>query len=151
VSDPTLTEFLLARIAEDEAVARALSYSPRWIMAHDMPDAFPGVVEQIMRWDPARVLAECAAKRRIVEIHAVEHLEKVVYDYSAGKYLDARVPWDVCSICIDLDYTDDEGAVAPLDYPCPTIGALAAVYAEHADYRPEWAACIKTDPPPSLQ
>jgi uncharacterized membrane protein YhhN len=42
----TLTEFLLARIAEDEALCRNTMGVPEW-------------------W-PARVLAECGAKRRIL-------------------------------------------------------------------------------------
>jgi hypothetical protein len=62
----TLTEFLLARIAEDEESARfamsrndggALDYAGQWF----------GAVGHAERWEPVRVLAECEAKRRIVE------------------------------------------------------------------------------------
>jgi len=60
----TLTEFLLARLAEDEAVARE-SYEA-------VPPAF-GAYGRLMLdaidyliVDPARVLAECETKRRIV-------------------------------------------------------------------------------------
>jgi hypothetical protein len=80
----TLADFLLARIAEDEADARraaaADGLGPVWragtkwedmagIYANggevaDMPDT--DVAPHIARWDPARVLAECDAKRRIV-------------------------------------------------------------------------------------
>lgn len=99
-----ITDFLLQRIAEDEAAARQAC-----IPAHDTPDAYkphgelarwryqigdeieydyddpfpypqvyyvtcgdesPSVTEDvgrhIARWDPARVLAECEAKRRII-------------------------------------------------------------------------------------
>jgi len=87
----TLTEFLLARIAEDEAVARAASQTARdgsmaqwrdecrdggnpgqsrvWngvgqaVVSHAYHDQGP----HIARFDPVRVLAECEAKRRIVE------------------------------------------------------------------------------------
>jgi len=45
----TLTEFLLARIAEDEADVPTLGYT--------------------MHLTPERRLAECEAKRRIVELH----------------------------------------------------------------------------------
>jgi len=48
----TLTEFLLARIAEDEEMARI----------DTMGDHIP-----LDCWPPDRVLAECEAKRRIVE------------------------------------------------------------------------------------
>ena len=47
----TLTEFLLARIAEDEAAARRVAV---------VGSCEPG-------YRPARVLAECEAKRRIVK------------------------------------------------------------------------------------
>ena len=67
VTTVSLSDFLLARIAEDEAVARALDWMPRWVMAHDLVSAPTGVTEHIIRHDPRRVLAECEAKRRIVE------------------------------------------------------------------------------------
>ena len=55
----TLTDFLLARIAEDEATAR---YELGDLMA-DRPDVYSALGGA----DPARVLAECEAKRRIVD------------------------------------------------------------------------------------
>ncbi len=55
----TLVEFLRARLAEDDAAARAFGIGV-WSVAG--PQA-----EHIARWDPARVLAECEAKRRIIE------------------------------------------------------------------------------------
>lgn len=82
----TLTEFLLARIAEDETVARAGKGDTAW--SCDPSRANPifaqvvsgdGAVasamlttdgEHIARHDPARVLAECEAKRRIVSVRA---------------------------------------------------------------------------------
>lgn len=86
----TITEFLLARIAEDEAVARAASHDgPRWrhpvdiwgpiVTIDDGTDFGEAIAyaegrptddqgEHIARHDPARVLAECEAKRRIVEV-----------------------------------------------------------------------------------
>jgi len=61
VSD--LVDFLLARIAEDEAVARKASVgSPQWHQT-----AGDRIAPHVARWDPARVLAECEAKRRVVE------------------------------------------------------------------------------------
>jgi hypothetical protein len=49
----TLTEFLLARIAEDERVARE--------------EDFSGPIADEWPWDISRALAECETKRRIVE------------------------------------------------------------------------------------
>lgn len=90
----TLAEFLHARIAEDEEVARAAS-PPPWERigaphldphtifgrAGTRPDALTHVASvelgwrrdedsaHITRWDPARVLAECAAKREMLRLH----------------------------------------------------------------------------------
>jgi hypothetical protein len=57
----TLTEFLLARIAEDEETAQAATVDdPYWLEhIYDNP--------HIVAWSPDRVLDECEAKRRIVE------------------------------------------------------------------------------------
>jgi hypothetical protein len=66
-----IAEFLLARIAEDEAVARAARGA---VDALPVGEGYsevklPEVFDHVARWDPARVLAECEAKRRIVGIH----------------------------------------------------------------------------------
>ena len=77
----TLAEFLLARIAEDEAAARVVmrpderhpwgdrTLSP--VPVERIPNEVRGYLgsswgEHFARHDPARVLAECEAKRRVV-------------------------------------------------------------------------------------
>jgi len=65
-----LTEFLLTRIAEDEAVARALSSQEDYMLSqsfygHSSVDA--PVTAFMERFGIARVLAECESKRRIME------------------------------------------------------------------------------------
>lgn len=67
-----LVEFLLARIAEDEAVLNdaAARYSPTpgtelGIFLGDWGDDERWIVD----YPPGRALAECVAKRRIVELH----------------------------------------------------------------------------------
>ena len=99
----TLTDFLLARIAEDEADARA------------------GLVAE-GSW---RVLAECEAKRRIVELHSI------------------REASPSCSQCGGYTATTDgqRGIVHhgyAIPWPCPTLRALALPYADHPDYREDW-------------
>lgn len=139
----TITEFLEARIAEDEAAAlRAAEVFPgvwdiedRGHHAHVVSDGpnfhyvseidqrqAPGVwlggaLESIANFNPARVLAECAAKRAIVEEHG--NSESLIHS-------------PLCRTC--HDYNDHDA----VDWPCPTIKALAAVYASHPDYRQEW-------------
>lgn len=79
-----ITEFLLSRIAEDEEAARLSpmrtwearipgTFEPIQIL-HKRKDVVAADVEEnaarhIARWTPARVLAECEAKRRIIEFH----------------------------------------------------------------------------------
>jgi len=80
-----LTEFLLARIAEDdEAAQAALPDDPA-----DEPYSFWGFDGELagrfetghhaLRWSPRRALAECEAKRKIVG--DPEHRGGVMYDY----------------------------------------------------------------------
>ena len=141
----TLTDFLLARIAEDEAAARlcAEMFPSPWdvadrgwrvrIYAADIPDegdhADPGDkrapvvmevepdrnlddprwlserVEHVRRHDPARVLAECEAKRRVIEE------------------------------CDDYDNPSEVLILAD-----QILRHLALPYADHPDYDPSWAA-----------
>lgn len=99
----TLTEFLLARIAEDEDPERLCeSWHSQGAFGCSACD---------------RVLAECEAKRRIVELHADDQ--------------------NVCASCDDLSnpYLFDGSLTG---WPCPTLRALAAIYAGHRDYRDEW-------------
>jgi hypothetical protein len=132
----TLTGFLLARIAEDEVAARAvppLGYNTdmggnrqdeRWIFDRTLPSSADGMgnwskhrhslttAEHFARHDPARVLAECEAKRRIV---------------------------DVASQYVEPDDTFDAGFKGGASHVgFNTLRALASVYADHPDYREEW-------------
>lgn len=117
---PTLTEFLLARIADEKALARGVpdgvppseggTNRNGWQLhtsikatVFDREIGPRGSIEA----SPARVLAECEAKRRIVALHP-EMLE-----------------W--CQGC------------AHESWPCRTLWVLASVYADHPDYREEWA------------
>jgi hypothetical protein len=105
VSVPDLAEFLLARIAEDEAtVTTALADPTRWD-AGDWIDR---------AWSPVRVLAECEAKREIVRAYQLRA------EQGSGRGGEV------------IGYHATGVAVA--------IRHLAAVYADHPDYRDEWRA-----------
>ena len=126
----TLVEFLLARIAEDEAVARSViaartrprSGPPKaWWMtgpglsvqdggASAVARSSAPVSEHIARHDPARVLAECEAKRKIVEL--------------------ARI-W------IDSDRTDTY-AVASRQELAGVLHQMVVPYRDHPDCDPKW-------------
>ncbi len=65
MSTPDMATYLLARIAEDAVVAReAVADHPGPWYPGDHSDT---AVAHVARWGPDWVLAECAAKRRIVE------------------------------------------------------------------------------------
>lgn len=122
----TLTDFLLARIAEDKAVARAaLDLNRRfdgdggWTPA-GLEDPWPEEVAHITRHDPARVLAECKAKRRIVE---------QAEEASADR---AQV---IGEFCVGKAESDAAHATDPGDL---ILKAVASVYADHPDFDPAW-------------
>jgi hypothetical protein len=108
----TLTDFLLQRIAEDEAVARAAisatgespwqasSYRVVVDDGFEVADASVPSATHIARHDPARVLAECAAKRAIVECATDQHTGGIEFD--------------------------------------SILRALASVYADHESFDPRW-------------
>src|SRR3954447_21711241 len=66
---PALAEFVLARIAEDKrlaADAAAASGQENWSAGDVGLSAWRGTAEHLARHEPARIMAECAAKRRAV-------------------------------------------------------------------------------------
>lgn len=77
----TLTGFLLARLDEDEAAARQAYRIAEWREKSEHARIYwarrlvrlDASGPHIARHDPARVLAEVGAKRRIVELHEGEH------------------------------------------------------------------------------
>lgn len=121
----TITEFLTARLNEDESVARyLLGGKTEPAEVHDT-SPHSGVVygmwiydddhsHDTLAVDPARVLAEVEAKRRIIDL---EHRDSGV---------------GTCSTCY-------AGPDWPSGWPCDTIKSVAAVYANHPDYQQEWA------------
>jgi len=124
VATMNLDEFLLARIAEDKRVAMdAAGDGPgRWSpdVVGDGPTG-PGSAEHVIRHDPARVLAECSAKRRIVLACRDARPET--------KFLGARPP-GMADFPIAAHGQHQLAAV--------TLALLALPYADHPHYRPEW-------------
>src|SRR4051812_25289254 len=119
--EPNLDEFLLARIAEDRRIATdaaAARGRKEWDAAAAEP---PHVAEHVARHDPARVLAECAAKRRLVLACRDSRPDL--------RFLGARP-----NGLADFPLTPtDQHQLAAL-----TLALLALPYAEHHDYRVEW-------------
>jgi len=117
MSTQTITEFLEARIADDEARA-----SSGWARLGDSRWETTDYGQDFLT--PSAVLAECAAKRAIIGDH----------ELVAKMYLK-----DYCSTCADWENSELGEGPPGVEHPCPTVQALAAVYKDHADYREEWA------------
>jgi len=139
VTDDLVT-WLRIQIDADERIARAATEGP-WIaevsgetghcvipadaqstrehVAKTQLYAAAADAEHIARHDPARVLAEVDAKRRILAEHPI----------ARGV---SNQP--VCATCATRDgYGDLEG-----DWPCQTARLLALPHAERDGYRDEW-------------
>lgn len=105
----TITEFLLARIAEDEAAASERIDREVLLMRRD------GLSDTTRDNLPAswrRPLADCEAKRRIVALH----------DDALKLELERR---DASAAGADLMHHD-------------VLCALASVHADHPDFDPAW-------------
>ena len=125
----TIADFILARVADDEAVAMAALREAAYTHFGDTAaESLLGLatsegaddvaVQHFRRHDPARVLAECKATRAIVESHASFKADAGNVERSA------------------LDRLVSGGAAAGAD---TILSALAAVYVGHEDYRDEWS------------
>lgn len=110
---PDLTEFLRARLDEDEQAARQAEQV--WPSTHFTVE--PGsivIMRHLRTYEPPRVLAEVEAKRRILGSH---------YDYHG-----------VCPRCFDWQNKPVERE----PWPCEVARLLALPYASHPDYQEQW-------------
>lgn len=123
---PQLDEFVMARIAEDKRIATdAAGASGRedWT-----PEDVPGdsglagpAAELVARYDPARVLAECAAKRKLV-LACMEARPDLAF-------LGTR-PRGMADFPLSPS--------GPHQLAALTLAVLAMPYADHPDYHAEW-------------
>ncbi len=129
-----LVQFLLDRVREDNEAAQRASQghwkvwgmsvladqdgTNRYETAERVADtAGPGGelrtwnAAHIARWEPRRVLAECEAKSRLLDLN--------------------RYCGSGTGLCDDGGHADETG--------CGTLALLALSYAGHPDYRREWS------------
>jgi hypothetical protein len=112
-----LITWLRAQLDDDERVAQeAISWTWRPELTNEFVSA-----EHIARWDPARVLAEVEAKRRILDLH--EQAVPDGHDQMGYRF--------ACEHCAQTT-------------PCPTLRLLAQPYAERDGWQEEW----RTEPQP---
>jgi len=121
----TLTDFLLARIAEDEAMAeKAGSFTP-WT------DVFQNDNYGHLTVQPSRVLAECKAKRQIVRLGPSECSGYADQDEFNWKHYPDPDYSGHCDGCSASESADSVWRSA--------LRALASIYADHADFDEAWA------------
>jgi hypothetical protein len=136
-----IVAFITARLDEDARLAEAAAVDagsavkpdPDWrdgggsvvangIIAYGLQnmEMDASVSAHIARHDPARVLAEVAAKRRILARHGATERGrcKACLTARAGRH---QEDWDADP------------------HPCDTLKLLAAPDADHPDYQAEWA------------
>jgi hypothetical protein len=119
-SEPNLDAFLLARIAEDKRIAVDAAGGQEVWSSDELGLAAPQA-EHVARHDPARILAECAAKRGIV-LACRESRPDL-------GFLGTR-PHGMADFPLA---PRDQHQLAAL-----TLALLALPYSAHHDYRPEW-------------
>ena len=119
-----LTEFLTARVDEDEAAAKAAAARGGSIWPNSDYENRTPELEHARRHDPARALREVEAKRAILAAHMPGE-----FGYRQIEIL--------CRTCVTGHYVYmDDDAADP--WPCVTVRALAAIWNGHPDYRDEW-------------
>lgn len=151
-----IVEFLTARLDEDEATAKDVPtdlVGRDWTTAEsggytggriflvgsDTPWQFTGVANShdeatatyIARHDPARVLREVKAKRRILELHTTGSYR--TYQCSNGDHIQE---WQ-CERAKE-PYTEDRYCEVCGGSKCVELPLLAAAYERHPDYDPAW-------------
>jgi Family of unknown function (DUF6221) len=136
VGDPVeaLSAFLAARLDEVEARARAAleewddeSARYEW---EDLPDASFAHA----RWhDPARVLHEVEADRKLLALHAVEvRREERLAGYEGALEGKPPVYWENEYRCVICGWFDGEQGA------CETVRIRAERFSDRPDYRVEW-------------
>lgn len=144
-----LLAFINARLGEAERLGRALD-GEGW---HAHPNDLHGMRrvtvdftgeyvvavtlaprgEHIALHNPASVLADIAAKKKMLDCHQRVLLRK-------GGGADYHITAWACMTCggSDAAYSDNTPVLRVARWPCPTLRLLAEAYDWHPDYREEW-------------
>lgn len=121
-----LSTWLDERIVEDVRVAR--DADPTLDGIADSWFTADGDIRFIQHFTSARVLAECEAKRKVIDLHTLPEDAELPHGHWEGYGSDevwVRDEPNVCPVCNESE-------------PCTTVRLLAVPFAEHPGYRPEW-------------
>jgi hypothetical protein len=132
---PCIVEFLTARYDELEAAIRraegyggSIEVSERLQLTDSVsyaPDATEALKAYVRAVAPHRMLPDLAAKRRMLKLHFPMILHK-------GGGADWYDTTRVCGSCVPPRQFPETA------WPCLTARAMAAPYAEHPDFNPDW-------------
>ncbi|MGW3191619.1 DUF6221 family protein [Streptomyces ardesiacus] len=125
-----LVEWLREQLDEDERTARATIWDGSgnkldWELIASATIDVGGdefyvgdrtIANHMMAWEPARVLREIDAKRRLLDLHREAEDPQEMQDYCT-----------TCEVTGNYPY-----------FPCQTLRLLALPYADRPGYRPEW-------------
>lgn len=144
MNNTSIVDFLNARLDEDERVVAphrvyvdtdgCLSYPlEQWADGEDRLPNHHNVWQRIH--DPARVLREVAAKQRVLE----RHREVREDDHEGWLWSEWNASRGVSQPCLGCWVSGDpDSPVTEHVENCPELRDLAAIYADHPDYRQEW-------------
>jgi len=156
VTVPSLTEFLAARLDEDEAVARATEHNDgphtlEWRRggrqhhafdnhrSEDYESVFAGDWDRILiardsvrGGRPATHIARHDPARVLAATSAMRAIVALHYMVS-DDYLDGDGIERAAFICHECDNSG-----RPDNWPCPTMRAVAATWSSHPDYQQSW-------------
>ncbi|MGW3992387.1 DUF6221 family protein [Amycolatopsis sp. NPDC004772] len=85
----------------------------------------------IVRHAPARVLADVAAKRRLLQLH-----ERVLLEHTHPLVTDAHLTKERLAVCASCEPPRQFRRTQ--SWPCPTLKVLALPFAGHPDYNESW-------------
>jgi hypothetical protein len=136
----TISDFILARVSEEEALAHAALDH----LGSDFDWEAASVGKHYDRWNPWRVESTCIGRRLLVKAHrnagpAVTQVPGMDHELHSA----------TCATC-------GRSSEQPAPWPCYTLRVLALDWANHPDYRADWRPVSLTpeqrrDPDPGHQ
>ena len=91
----------------------------------------------IARWDPARVLAEVAAKRAILDEHAIIHRDIGWLEEDDGERVENYAELPVCVRCVPKHSHFPRREDVPVG-PCRTVRLCVAPFVGRSGFNPSW-------------
>lgn len=131
----TMIEFLLARIAERELLARDLAHQAGGGLPLVTLNGGGTLLQELI--DPARILADCKAKRALIAHET--RMRRIDNDAPYTEMDPDRIRLVTGEVLEGAEYSEFIEKWSQPIIDTPILRILASVDADHPDYRPEWA------------